>query len=100
MSEFREMHESAIVIDTHADTFARVLDEREDFFSHESDLAISLPHMIKGGLDAQVFALYVAPGLPPGRTILRTMSMAGAFFQAVAASEGRLTLVRTVKELR
>lgn len=100
MSEFREMHESAIVIDTHADTFARVLDEREDFFSHESGLAISLPHMIKGGLDAQVFALYVAPGLPPGQTILRTMSMAGAFFQAAAASGGRLTLVRTVKDLR
>jgi membrane dipeptidase len=100
MPEFREIHESAIVIDTHADTFARVLDEGEDFFSAEGNLAITLPHMIKGGLDAQVFALYVAPGLPPGCTILRTMSMAGAFFQTAAASEGKLILARTVKELR
>src|ERR1700733_4956590 len=100
MPEFREIHEAAIAIDTHADTFARVLDEGEDFFSAESDLAINLPHMIKGGLDAQVFALYVAPGLPTGRTILRTMSMAGAFFRAAAASDGKLVLARTVKDLR
>jgi microsomal dipeptidase-like Zn-dependent dipeptidase len=61
MPEARGMHEAAIVIDTHADTFARVLDERKDFFSAEGDLAITLPRMIEGGLDAQVFALYVAP---------------------------------------
>jgi membrane dipeptidase len=100
MPEAREMHDSAIVIDTHADTFARVLDERKDFFSATNDLAITLPRMIEGGLDAQVFALYVAPGLPPGRTILRTLSMAGEFFQAAAASEGKLVFVQTVKELR
>lgn len=96
----REMYDRSIVIDTHADTFARVLDEGEDFLSPSSRLAISLPHMVNGGLDAQVFALYIAPGLPPGKTIKRAMSMAGTFFAAAATSNGKFVLVETVKDLR
>ncbi len=77
-----------------------MLDEGEDFFSPTSKLAINFPDMVKGGLDVQVFALYIAPGLPPGKTIKRAMSMAGTFFQAVEASRGRFVMARTVKEVR
>jgi membrane dipeptidase len=97
--DYRKVHQSAIVIDTHADTFARVLDEGLDFFSGRSGLAVNLPQMISGGLDVQVFALYIAPGMPPGCTIRRAMAMAGTFFDAVAKSKGRLVLVQTAKQL-
>ncbi|XWK68221.1 membrane dipeptidase [Tunturiibacter gelidiferens] len=52
------------------------------------------------GLDVQVFALYIAPGLPPGKTIKRAMSMAGTFFQALEASNGKFVMARTVREVR
>ena len=100
MKNSRELYETSIVIDTHADTFARVLDEGEDFFSPTSKLAVNYPDMVKGGLDVQVFALYIAPGLPPGKTIKRAMSMAGTFFQALEASNGKFVMARTVRDVR
>jgi membrane dipeptidase len=99
VSGYRQTHESAIVIDTHADTFSRVLDEGLDFFDGRSGLAVNLPQMNSGGLDVQIFALYIAPGMPPGCTVRRAMAMAGSFFDAVARSKGRLVLVQTGKEL-
>ena len=97
--DYRKIHRSAIVIDTHADTFSRVLDEGLSFFDRKSGLAVNLPQMVSGGLDVQVFALYIAPGMPPGCTVRRAMAMAGTFFDAVRQSKGRLVLVQTGKQL-
>jgi membrane dipeptidase len=97
--DYRKIHQSSTVIDTHADTFSRVLDESLDFFNRKSGLSVSLPQMISGGLDVQVFALYIAPGMPPGCTIRRAMAMAGTLFDAVRKSKGRLVLVQTGKQL-
>jgi membrane dipeptidase len=98
-ADIRELHESAIVVDTHADTFSRVLDEHLDFFDEQSGLAVNLPQMYSGGHDVQMFALYIAPGMPAGETVKRAMAMAGCFFRAVGESHGRLVHARTGKQL-
>lgn len=97
--DYRAVTEAAIAVDTHADTFGRVLDEGLDFLNARSGLAVTLPGMQTGGLDLQIFALYVAPGLPPGGTIKRTLQMAGCFFQAVAASQARFRLVENTEDI-
>src|ERR1700730_2760576 len=98
-SSYLAVHRSAIVVDTHSDTFSRVLDEGLNFFDGKSGLAVNLPQMFSGGLDVQMFALYIAPGMPPGCTVKRAMAMAGTFFQAVAESKGRLVLVQNAQSL-
>jgi membrane dipeptidase len=87
------------VVDTHADTFARVLDAGLDFLGDEESLAVSLPLMESAGLSAQVFALYVAPGMPQGMTFRRAAAMASAGFAAAKRSAGRFVFVRTAEEL-
>ncbi len=99
-SSYLQVHKAATVIDTHSDTFARVLDEGLNFFDGGSGLAVNLPQMVSGGLDVQMFALYIAPGMPPGCTVRRAMAMAGTFFDAVAKSNGGLVLVQTAKALK
>jgi membrane dipeptidase len=86
-------------IDTHADTFALVLDQGIDFLADEDKLAVSLPRMQQGGMGAQVFALYVAPGMPPGLTFKRAMAMASVGLAAASKSDGRFVFVRTAHEL-
>jgi membrane dipeptidase len=88
-----------LAIDTHADTFAYVLDRGADFVAGDKTLAVSLPRMNRGGLGAQVFALYVAPGLPPGQTFLRAMAMASAGLATAERSQGQFAFVRTAREL-
>lgn len=86
-------------IDTHADTFAYVLDRGSDFLAGDRTLAVSLPRMHRGGLGAQIFALYVAPGMPPGQTFLRAMAMASAGLATAERSQGKFAFVRTAREL-
>ncbi len=85
-------------VDTHADSLARVLDSGIDFLTDEETLAVSLPRM-QNGLSAQIFALYVAPGLPVGVTFKRAMAMASAGLAAAERSGGRFIFVRTAKDL-
>src|SRR6266849_9284972 len=99
-STYLQVHKSATVIDTHSDTFSRVLDEGLNFFDGDNGLAVNFPQMVSGELDVQMFALYIAPGMPPGCTVRRAMAMAGAFFNAIAESKGRLVLVQTAKALK
>jgi membrane dipeptidase len=99
-ANYLDVHRSATVIDTHSDTFSRVLDEGLNFFDGRSGLAVNLPQMVSGGLDVQMFALYIAPGMPPGCTVRRAMAMAGTMFDAIANSKGRLVLVQTAKQLK
>jgi membrane dipeptidase len=98
-SAFVPLPANFFAIDTHADTFARVLDHGFDFLTDDTHLAVSLPRMQHSGMGAQMFALYVAPGMPPGMTFKRAMLMASAGLAAAARSQGKFVFVRSAKEL-
>ncbi len=96
----RSVHHRALVVDTHSDTLLRILDEGESFTSAQSRLVVSLPRMVRGGLDAQIFALWVDPKYLPHRAIGRAMNLAGAYFRMVADTRGRMIHARTPAQLR
>jgi membrane dipeptidase len=56
------LHHRAIVIDLHADTAQRLVDEENfDIMSHNADGHLDAPRMREGGLDAQFFSIWVEP---------------------------------------
>jgi membrane dipeptidase len=55
-----QVHDAALVIDTHSDTTSRMLDEGFDMGHRASDGHMDLPRIAEGGLDAQFYAIYVA----------------------------------------
>jgi len=89
-----------LVLDAHADSFERVADEGLDFLTDRHSLAVSLPRMLQGGQAAQVFALFIDPGLAPGRGMGRVLELAATFHATVARSRGRLIAARTAAEVR
>lgn len=57
-----EIHHRAIVIDLHADTAQRLVDEEDfDIMSRNADGHLDTPRMREGGLDAQFFSIWVEP---------------------------------------
>lgn len=57
-----KLHHRAIVIDLHADTAQRLVDEEDfDIMSLNDDGHLDVPRMKKGGLDAQFFSIWVEP---------------------------------------
>ena len=53
----RKLHREAIVVDGHADTIGRSLDNGEDLGTETGKGHLDLPRMIRGGLDAQFIEL-------------------------------------------
>lgn len=57
-----ELHHQAIVIDLHADTAQRLVDEPDfDIMARNDDGHLDVPRMREGGLDAQFFSIWVEP---------------------------------------
>jgi len=62
MEDHTLIHQRAIVIDLHADTAQRLVDEKDfDIMSRNSDGHLDVPRMRDGGLDAQFFSIWVEP---------------------------------------
>lgn len=62
-SDFISIHRRAIVIDMHADTTQRLVDERVDLQERLPDGHLDAVRAREGGLDAQFFSIWVAPDL-------------------------------------
>jgi membrane dipeptidase len=54
---WQRIHREAIVIDTHADTLGRVLDQGIDLGERQPDGHVDFPRLREGGVDAQFFSI-------------------------------------------
>jgi membrane dipeptidase len=57
------IHRRAIIVDMHADTMQRVIDENVDINQRQSDGHLDAVRAKEGGLDAQFFSIWVEPQL-------------------------------------
>jgi membrane dipeptidase len=57
----KTLHQRAIVVDLHADTAQRLVDEDFDIMTRHDDGHLDVERMREGGLDAQFFSIWVEP---------------------------------------
>src|ERR1700760_259778 len=67
------VHNSSIVIDTHADTPQRFVDESWNFTDPLNGGMLNYDSAKKGNLDAQFFSIWVDPGQYPATASARRM---------------------------
>ena len=87
------VHKSALVIDTHADTPQRFLDEHFDLDDPLGDGEFNLESARKGNLDAEFFSIWVDPDKYKGQDARRTLELIDAVKQQVARHSGQMELV-------
>lgn len=75
----RALHRELLVIDGHADTLDRVLEEGHDFLEAAPDLHIDLPRLLDAGVNCQVFSLWTPPEYQGERATARALAMVSAF---------------------
>src|ERR1700756_198214 len=78
------VHRSAIVIDTHADTPQRFLDENYDLSMPLNGGNLNLESARKGNLGAEFFSIWVEPNLYKGQYARRTLELIDAVYQQAA----------------
>ena len=97
----RQLHERAIVVDTHIDTTQRlVFDPKFDLATRHTDGNIDLPRIKDGGLDAAFFSIWV-PGDVTGPTaVKRAMDQIDAVREAVRTHPAAMVLATTAADVR
>jgi membrane dipeptidase len=98
------VHASALVIDAHADTPQRFVDESWDFTSplakEDSTGHLNLATARRGNLAAEFFALWPDPAQCPGaRYALRTLTLLDAVREQVRRHPAELALCTSPKEI-
>src|SRR5947209_4987390 len=94
------LHQSAIIIDTHADTPQRFLDENFDLGQNTpvSDGHIDLGKIKKGNLGAEFFSIWVEPEFK-GHYARRALDLIDSVYRQAARHPDQMTMAFTVDDI-
>ena len=97
----RELQDSAIVIDTHADTPQRFLDENFDIGSTDPNDRghISLDKAKAGNLGAEFFSIWVEPEANRGHFARRTLDLIDSVYEQAARHPDRMMMAFSVADI-
>ena len=97
----RAIHDSAIVVDTHADTPQRFLDEDFDIGSTDpKDIGhISLDKARAGNLGAEFFSIWVDPETNQGHFARHTFDLIDSVYQQAARHPDRMMMAFSVEDI-
>jgi membrane dipeptidase len=97
----RAIHDSAIVVDTHADTPQRFLDENFDIGSTDAkDIGhISLDKARAGNLGAEFFSIWVDPETNQGHFAQHTLDLIDSVYEQAARHPDRMMMAFSVEDI-
>jgi membrane dipeptidase len=96
-----ELHRSAIVVDTHADTTQLITYAGLDIARPQPDLQVDLPRAAAGGLDAEFFSIFVLPPrFKPADYFTEAVRQIDALERLAKANPARVRVARTAAEVR
>jgi len=97
----RAIHESAIIVDTHADTPQRFLDEGFDIGSTDpKDVGhLSLDKARRGNLGAEFFSIWVDPETNQGHFAQHTFDLIDSVYEQAARHRDRMMMAFSVADI-
>src|SRR5882762_5358986 len=97
----RQIHESALVVDTHADTPQRFLDENFDIGSTDpkDHGHLSLDKAKAGNLGAEFFSIWVEPETNRGHFAQRTFDLIDSVYEQAARHPDRMVMASSVADI-
>ncbi|WP_312024164.1 dipeptidase [Edaphobacter aggregans] len=100
MTDPAKVHASAIVIDTHADTPQRFVDEHWNFTDPLNGGMLNYDSARKGNLGAQFFSIWVDPGqYPANASARRTLELIDGTLEQVRKAPDKLQLCTTPDQI-
>lgn len=93
------VHASALVIDSHADTPQRIVDQRYDLDSPLDDGQWSLPTAREGNLGAEFFSIWVDPDQYQGHYVERSLELIDAVYQQAATHPDEMAMAFSVADI-
>jgi membrane dipeptidase len=100
LSDPAKVHSSSLVIDTHADTPQRFVDENWNFTDPLDGGMLNYDSAKKGNLDAQFFSIWVDPNqYPPNASARRTLTLINGTLEQVRKAPDKLQLCTSADDI-
>src|SRR5215470_15771266 len=97
----KQLHDRAIVIDSHDDTTQRLLSDKTfDIAKRQKNGNIDIPRMREGGLDGLFFSIWVPSDVTGVKAVNTANALIASVHKAVAAHPNDLMLATTAAEVR
>src|SRR5215470_10864905 len=97
----RDVHQRAVVVDTHDDTTQRLLtDKMFDIAARNSTGSIDIPRMREGGLDALFFSIWVTGDVTGPQAVKAALQQIDRVREAVRRHPNDLVLATTAADIR
>jgi membrane dipeptidase len=93
------VHASAIVIDTHADTPQRMLDDHFDLTQPLDGGYLNFASAKEGNLGAEFFSIWVDPRLYPDHAARRTLELIDAVCEQAARTPDKMTMAYAPEDI-
>lgn len=101
------LHHKAILVDGHADTFGKILEDNGNFFklgratqSYKKWTHIDFSRMKKGGLDLQFMAIYTPPKYKSTNATLYALKMLTIIKKTIKDSKGKIIPIQSSDDLK
>ena len=96
-----ELHERAIVVDTHSDCTQRIVYGGVDLAQPQPDMQVDLPKLKAGGVDAQFFSIFVGPWqAKPDGFYAEALKQFAAVHALIRANPETIAWARTAADVR
>src|SRR3954468_20412059 len=97
----KQIHERAIVIDSHDDTTQRLLSDKTfDIAKRQKTGNVDIPRMRDGGLDGLFFSIWVPSDVTGVKAVNTANALIASVHKAVAAHPGDLMIATTAADVR
>jgi membrane dipeptidase len=95
-----EIHQRAILVDTHNDVLSNIIISGDDIGKLQTTGNLDLVRAKEGGLDAQVFSIWCGEDYGKGKAFKFANREIDSLYALIARYPDRITLVRTAEQLQ
>ncbi len=97
--EWRTIHESTLIIDTHADTPGRLVDENFDLSQDAGTGYLDFNKIKAGNLGAEFFSIWVEPKTYKGREIQRALDMIDSVYEQARLHPDKMMMAFSTQDI-
>ncbi len=99
MSDWRAIHNSALIIDTHADTPGRFVDENFDLSQDAGKGYMDFNKIRAGNLGAEFFSIWVEPKAYKGHEAKRALDMIDSVYEQARLHPDKMTMAFSTQDI-
>jgi len=96
----KQIHQKAIVFDGHCDTILEIINHKRSLGSRASTGHLDIPRLKEGGVNIQVFAVFIEDIYKPDKSLKRSLQLIDYFFSEIEKNQDKISLVTNYNQIK